>query len=260
MTAQMLHQQGLLQVQVFDWEETAQLHAYVTPSTRLCVCAAVCNETGVVLPVPLITTQVKHVNPDVHVHVDAVQALGKTPVDVSAWGCDSVGLSAHKTGALPGVGVLWVRHPSFLESFLRESFWGLFSNPPAEAAWAESLLQVPSFDPSLRDGFEAALKQQMPCLVTVLGEAWPRVSHVSCVRFHGHQAESLVIALDMHGFAVSAGSACSSGATEPSATLLALGFSRQEALQTVRFSFGPYTSIKDIEALCVCLQGLLQQK
>lgn len=188
---------------------------------------------------------------NVPLHVDAVQALGKIPVDVR--GVTLCSLSAHKIGGPPGVGALFVRRGIELQPLL---FGGA-----QERGWrpgTENVVGLAGFAAVLtagcRDG--ASLVPLRERLWTGLAElegirrnsvsedCLPNTLHVS---FAGLPGESLVAALDLEGIAVSVGSACAAGSAEPSHVLLALGRSVTEAAEGIRFSLGEGTSAEQIE-------------
>jgi cysteine desulfurase len=220
------------------------------PGTIVAV-AAVNHETGVVQPVPDIAQVVK--SADARLHVDAVQAVGKLPAEHWA-GADTFAVAAHKLRGPKGIGALVHRperapRPLLLGGSQERGRRPGTVDPVAAAgfriaaAWAGRTLAERAKLTELRDGFEAEL---MRLGARVNGEGVPRLGHVSNVSFPGRAGDELVAALDLLGVAVSSGSACSAGTTEPSQVIRAmLGLER--ARGAVRISIGDTTSAADLD-------------
>ena len=207
------------------------------------------NETGVVQPVEEIGAACRARG--IHFHVDAVQAAGKTDLDVTSIQCDTLALSAHKMHAPKGIGALFVRKGLALSSHLlggaqeRRRRAGTENVPLAAAFGAAALLAA---DPEprarvagLRDHFESRVSG------TINGREARRIPNTSNVTFPNADGEGIVIGLDLAGIAVSTGSACSSGRVEPSPVLLAMGLTPDEARATVRFSFSRMNTEEEVE-------------
>lgn len=217
------------------------------------------NETGIIQPV---TEAAKRVHArGGYLVVDAVQALGKMDVQFSDLGADAIFVSGHKIGALPGVGAI-ATSPGIAfspaikgggqESGLRagsENLPGIASFGAAArvlaAKGAAERLEIKS----LRDFMEARL-----CTICsgcdVVGQDLGRLCNTSCVMVPGRKAETLVIALDLAGFSVGAGSACTSGKLKASHVLGAMGLSEAQARGSLRLSLGWPTTREDIELFC----------
>ena len=234
----------------------------IRDDTRLVSVMLANNETGVVQPVAEIARVCRERG--VHLHCDAVQAAGKIEVDVRQLGVDTLSLSAHKMHAPKGIGALYVRLGTKMQSHLfggaqeRRRRAGT-ENVPLAAAFgvAAALAGEPEFKhevAALRDRFESSIAGLG---VTINGALAPRVPNTSNVTFHGADGEGLVIALDLKGVAVSTGSACSSGRVEPSHILLAMGLTAEEAKATVRFSLSRFTTASEIETAVVLLRDVL---
>lgn len=220
------------------------------PGTVVAV-AAVNHETGVVQPVPEIAEQVRAVG--ARLHVDAVQAVGKLPAEHWA-GADTFSVAAHKLRGPKGVGALVHRperapKPLLLGGSQERGRRPGTVDPVAAAgfrvaaAWAAGSLAQRAQLARLRDAFEAELVQRG---ARVNGEGATRLGHVSNVSFPGTAGDELVAALDLLGVAVSSGSACSAGTTEPSKVITAmLGVER--ARGAVRVSIGDTTSAQELE-------------
>jgi cysteine desulfurase len=241
--------------------EQALEEALSREGVTLCALQAANNETGVVQPADTLARLAgarRRVS-----FVDAVQVPGRR---LPAFEADAVAYSAHKFGGPAGVGVLVVRRERPLEPLVPgHQEGGLRGGTPSvvlceAAALALELAEAAREEEAprllgLRDGFERALQQRS--VVRVNGAAALRLSNTSNVCFPGVDAEALLIALDLEGFAVSVGAACASGTMRPSPVLLAMGVSAEDARSSVRFSFGRQTSEAEVQALVRALERLL---
>ncbi len=241
---------------VVDPEE---LRRALRPETRLVTIMVANNETGVLQRIPELAAVVKSA-PGVRFHVDAVQAAAKIPLDVQQLGCDLLSISGHKIGAPQGSGALYVRRGVRLQPLLygghherdrragTENVAGIVGL--GEAARLAQL-ELPAEGPhlaALRDRLEQGMLAAVP-ETRVSGAGAPRVPNTTNIRFHGVEGEALVIALDLQGFCVSTGAACSSGAIEPSHVLTAMGMSFSDARSCLRFSLGKSSSEAEVDAL-----------
>jgi cysteine desulfurase len=222
------------------------------------------NETGVLHPVNKISELCKTHN--VIFHSDWVQALGKVPFQSDKFHMAS--FSGHKLGALKGVGFLYKDPEVELDSMLSggsqekslrpgtENLSGILSLLPTVKVWesSEELKSIGSF----RDYFETLLKEKLPG-VKIHGESAPRVCNTSCVSLPNGDAQSILFQLDLAGIQVSAGTACSSGAVKLSPVLLAMGVDAKEAATTLRFSFGRYNKLEEIDKLVELLCSSLNR-
>jgi cysteine desulfurase len=188
-------------------------------------------------------------------HSDGVQTGGRIPVKVADPGVDLFSLSGHKFGAPKGIGALYVRKGVNLDAILygghheRDRRAGTENVPGAVALGeaASTCRDWSSLD-ILRDRLEEGILDRVPA-ATVNGSRTHRLPNTTNIRFEGIEGEAMVIALDLRGFAVSSGSACSSGAVEPSHVLLAMGLQPEEARSSVRFSIGPENTTEQVDAL-----------
>jgi cysteine desulfurase len=216
------------------------------------------NELGVIQPIAEIAAMARAAG--VLMHSDGVQAAGKLPVDVRALGVDLYSVSAHKIYGPKGVGALYVRKGTEVRPLLyggpheRKLRAGTENVPAAAgfgraAAWvvAQAAAEI-TRETELRDTLEQGILARIPG-THVNGDGAPRVGNTSNIRFDGIDSEPLLIALDLQGFAVSSGSACSSGATEPSHVLAAIGLTREQARSSVRFSLGRSNTVEQVTAL-----------
>jgi len=201
-------------------------------------------------------------------HTDAVQSVGKIPVSVRELGVDLLALSGHKFGGPLGAGALYIRRGVRLLPYLtggrqeRNRRAGT-ENVPAIAglgvAAAVARKKLASEGPrlrQLRDRLESDILRLVPG-TAVNGDRTARVPNTTNIGFDGIEAESLLIALDLEGIAVSTGSACSSGSLEPSHVLRAMGHSTARARNSLRFSLGAGTTDADLEAVIAVLPGLV---
>ena len=217
------------------------------------------NETGVIQPLAEVA-RIAHSHGAL-VHSDAVQAAGRIPLDMDALGIDLMTLSAHKLGGPQGVGALIVRDGIPIAPVLRGggqehrrragtenvagiAGFGAAARLAREGAGAQDTLA------GLRDGMEhrlirAAQEAGKPALV--YGHASPRVANTTCISMPGATSETQIMALDLAGIAVSAGSACSSGKVKPSHVLTAMGVPAGEAGSAIRVSLGWGTTAGDID-------------
>lgn len=211
------------------------------------------NETGVIQPLADVSA-IAHEHGAL-VHCDAVQAAGKIPVDMKALGIDMVTLSAHKIGGPQGVGALVLADEPALSPLIRgggqergrragtENLPGIAGFGAAAAAALKGLSDFAGLR-GWRDRIEAALILNQG--VRVFGAGATRLANTSCLTMPGIGAEQQIIALDLAGVAVSAGSACSSGKVEASHVLAAMGVEAEDAATAIRVSLGWSTTEDDV--------------
>jgi cysteine desulfurase len=231
--------------------------AALRPDTRLVALMLANNEVGTLQPVAAVAAICRERR--VPVLCDAVQAVGKIPVDAPALGVDYLVLGAHKFYGPLGAAAVWVRKGAELSGYLiggsqerrrrasTENVPALAGLGAAAAAAREEMADRFAHLAALRDRFEAALPSRVPGAILHC-QGSPRLPNTSHMAFPEVEGESLLIRLDLAGFAVSTGSACSSGSVEPSKTLLAMGISRQEALSSLRVSFGIANTLDQVDA------------
>lgn len=214
------------------------------------------NETGVLQPVGEIAARCRGAG--VVFHTDAVQALGKVPVSVTELSCTLLTLSGHKIGAPKGIGALIVRDRKAIEAIIHGGGQQFGIRPGTEnVAGAVGLgraTQLAASEQSsaaerlclLRNELAARLKAAVPDLV-VNAEGSARAPHLLSVAIRGADSEALLMHLDLAGIAASSGSACSTGAVEPSHVLVAMGIPRELALGAIRFSLGRESTREDVD-------------
>lgn len=235
--------------------DPSKLEAAITSETAVVSLLWANNETGVIFPVEeiaAITARKK-----VPLHLDAVQAVGKVPINLEELGVQYVSLSAHKLYAPKGVGALYVnrraRYTPLFRGSQEESKRGGTQNVSSIVAFGKAaelalanLPTYPSHVRSLRDRFEQTLLSTVK-EVRRNGTDSPRLLNTSNLTFAGIEAETALLLFDKEGLCCSAGSACSSGSINPSHVLTAMGVSRDEARASLRFSFGRTTTEADID-------------
>ena len=214
------------------------------------------NETGVLQPVAALAARARARG--MRVHCDAVQAVGKVPVDVEALGVDYLVYSAHKFGGPKGVGALVVHKRAPLEPLFRgsahehglrggtENVPGIIGMGAAAELAARDLAAESTRLLALRKQFEALLRAAVPDLV-VHGAGAPRLPNTVNASFPGARADHMLLALDARGLAASAGAACASGGVEPSPVLVAMAVPRELAICALRFSLGRTTTGEQVE-------------
>lgn len=214
------------------------------------------NETGVQQPVEEIARRCAAAG--VLLHSDAVQAFGKVPVALNDLPCTLLTISGHKIGAPKGIGALIVRDRKAVEAIIHgggqqfgirpgtENVAGAVALGRAAALAAAEQATEAARLAALRDSLIERLRAVVPDLV-VHGLAAPRAPHVLCIGIPGADSEALLMHLDLAGVAASGGSACSTGAMEPSHVLTAMGVPRALALGSIRLSLGHETRAEDLD-------------
>jgi cysteine desulfurase len=207
---------------------------------------------------------------DIYFHTDAVQAAGKVPLDVDELGVDLLSLAGHKFHAPKGIGALYVRKGTLLQPLFRggghernrragtENVPQIVGLGMAAELAKTQLTEVSQHMAMLRDDFEIKVMGKIPG-VFVNGDPGHRTPNTSNLRFEDVESEAMVINLDLSGVACSTGSACTSGSIEPSHVLLALGFSPEEAFQSIRFSFSRYSTQEEVDEVVHLLPALVRR-
>lgn len=236
------------------------------PNTKVISVMMANNETGVLQPVEEIGRIAAEA--DVYFHTDAVQAAGKIPVDVKAIRCDLLAISGHKFHAPKGVGALYVRKGTLVQPL----FYG-GKHERSRRAGTENVPGIVGLGKAaeiahegLANGAMVRIREMRDRIETaalnieatgVNGGGAPRVPNTTNLHFDYIEGEAMVIALDLKGIAVSTGAACSSGATEPSHVLMAMGVSPEHARGSMRFSLGKMNTSEDVEYLLSVLPEVL---
>jgi cysteine desulfurase len=244
--------------------DPADVRRALRPDTALVSIMHANNELGTVQPIAEIAAIARAAG--VPLHVDGVQALGKIPVNVTALGVDLYSVSGHKLYAPKGVGALYVRKGTTLAPIAfgghherdrrpgTENVPGIAAFGVAAELAGRTLAAESARLGALRDRLEEAILRRITG-ATVNGSRCNRTPNTSNVCFDAIDGEALVIALDLRGFAVSTGAACSSGALAPSHVLTAIGLSPDRARASMRFSLGRGTTAEQVDALVDALEG-----
>jgi cysteine desulfurase len=230
------------------------------------------NEIGTLQPVAEIGRLVRELRgagKKIWFHTDAVQAVGKTAVDVEEIGCDLLSISAHKIYAPKGIGALYVRrgtrlHPQNIGGRQERGIRG-GTEPVSQVVAFGAACEIANDEnqvnasavAKLRDGFERQVLERIDGTM-LNGDPVQRLPNISNISFTGIEGEGLLINLDMQGIAVSTGSACSSGSLEPSPVIRALGREDAMARGAIRFSFGKYNTQEDVERVLEVLPASVE--
>lgn len=255
-----------LPVDEYGQVDPGQVEDAMTDQTILVSIMHANNEIGTVQPVGEIGRITRACG--VCFHTDAVQSAGKLPVDVDAMGADLLSLSGHKIYGPKGVGAIYIRkgvkieptaHGGHHENDVRsgtENTVGIVGLGKAAELAAEERESEYRHLSEMRDALEARIRIGIED-ARVNGHPQRRLPGTLNVSFPGAEGESLIMSLDLAGIAVSTGSACTSGAIEPSHVLLALGRDPRTALGSVRFSFGRDNSMEDVDCVMERLPGIV---
>ena len=226
------------------------------------------NEVGTLQPVAELARRC--CDAGVLFHSDAVQAFGKVPVSLRDVNCTLLTISGHKIGAPKGVGALIVRDRKAVEAIIHgggqqygirpgtENVPGIVALGTAARLAAAEQPAVATRLRELRDELERRLVALVPDAV-INGWQGERAPHISNVSIPGTDSEALLMHLDLAGVACSSGSACSTGAVEPSHVLTAMGVPRELGVAALRFSFGKDSTIEDVEAVTAVLPKVVEK-
>ncbi len=250
---------------MLDLEE---LKAAITPETILITIMYANNETGVIFPIAEIGEIARERG--IVFHTDAVQAVGKVPIDVKTLKVDLLTLSGHKLYGPKGVGALFVRrgvrlvplmHGGHQERNRRggtENVAGLVGLGKACEMAAEHMEESVRHMSALRDRLEKGLMEKIPD-IKINGDVEHRLPNTANISFEYVEGESLLLGLDMMGVAASSGSACTSGSLEPSHVLLAMSLSHEMSHGSVRFSFGKDNTEEQIDFIIEVMPPIVER-
>jgi cysteine desulfurase len=250
--------------------DTAALEVALTRGGGVAVVSVmwVNNEVGTVQPVAQVATRC--CDSGVLFHSDAVQAFGKVPVSLRDVNCSLLTISGHKIGAPKGVGALIVRDRKAVEAIIHgggqqfgirpgtENVPGIVGLGTAARLAVEEQQALAARLRELRDELERRLLAIVPDAV-INGWQAERAPHISNVSIRGTDSEALLMHLDLAGIACSSGSACSTGAVEPSHVLTAMGVPRELGIAALRFSFGKDSTIDDVDAVTAALPRIVEK-
>jgi cysteine desulfurase len=244
------------------------LSAALTDETALVSVMHANNEIGTIQPIAELA-RLAH-DRGALFHTDAVQTAGKIPVDVKALGVDLLSVSAHKFYGPKGVGAIWIRRGLRLlppttggkqERSRRagtENVAGIVGMGVAAQAALLKMRDESARTAALRDRLEEGIVRTVPG-TAINGARESRVPNTTNISFDRVEAESLLIALDLQGVAVSTGSACSSGTLEPSHVLKAMGFPAHRTQNSIRFSLGAGNTEADIDRVIAVLPAIVDK-
>ena len=227
------------------------------------------NEIGTIQPVAELA-RIAHERGALF-HTDAVQSIGKIPVDVRALGVDLLSLSAHKFNGPKGTGALWIKRGARVTSILtggkheRNRRAGTENVPGIAGLGVAAQLAQKKADHRGRRGslrsrnrLEEAILAKVPG-TAINGSREPRVPNTTNISFDAVEAESLLIALDLEGVAVSTGSACSSGTLEPSHVLRAMGLPSPRTQNSIRMSLGAGNTDAEVDFVVSKLPAIVEK-
>lgn len=226
------------------------------------------NETGVLFPVASVGRICRERG--VTFHTDAVQSFGKLPLDAGALGVDLLSLSGHKIHGPKGIGALYIRRGTKMQPILyggaqersrragTENVAAAVGLGRATELWLQDQGSTAKRLADLRDRLERGVLAALPGVLRN-GHPVERLPHTTNLAFAGVEAESLILALDLHGVGVSSGAACSSGSLEPSHVLLAMGLPRERVTGSVRFSLGRTTTPAEIDRVLEILPPVVER-
>lgn len=242
------------------------LREAITDETALVSVMHANNEIGTVQPIRELSA-IAHERGAVF-HSDAVQSAAKIPVDVRALGVDLLSLSAHKFYGPKGAGALWIRRGVRLVPFMTggkhernrragtENVPGIVGLGAAAELALRKMGEESARLAALRDRLERGVLERVAG-TAVNGAREPRVPNTTNISFDRIEAESLLIALDLEGVAVSTGSACSSGTLEPSHVLKAMGLPVHRTQNSIRFSLGAANTEEQVDKVIALLPGIV---
>lgn len=226
------------------------------------------NELGTIQPIAELARRA-HARGAIF-HTDAVQSVAKIPVDVRKLGVDLLSLSAHKFNGPKGAGALWIKRGTRIQAIMTggkhertrragtENVPGIAGLGQAAKLAAGKLQAESARIAALRDRLERGVLESVSD-TAVNGAREPRVPNTTNISFDGIEAESLLIALDLEGIAVSTGSACSSGTLEPSHVLRAMGLPTHRTQNSIRFSLGQGNTEKEVDHFLSILPGVVRK-
>lgn len=270
-----VHKKNDIELLLVAPAEIPTLDSYVQSNTRFISLMSANNESGHLYPVSEIFTRAKQASSDILCHTDAVQVAGKLPLNFASINCDAMTLSAHKMGGLTGVGALLIRDIYEPEPLIyggpQESRWragtenviGIHSFGIAARLAREELDARVRFFEDTRVRLITTIQRELP-EAQVLFTGTERLPNTISIRIPGLSADDLVVALDLAGVAISAGSACASGKPLASHVLVGYGLTEFEAREVVRLSLNHIVAEREIElglaAFIRCVRQMRSKK
>ena len=227
------------------------------------------NETGVIFPVEEISREVK--SRGILFHTDAVQAVGKIPIDVNQTGVDMLSLSGHKFHSPKGIGALYIRKGTKFAPFMvgghqEKGRRGGTENTASiiglgkAAQLAAAHLKENGYDriSRLRDKLERTLLERVPNAI-INGDPANRLPNTTSIAFEYVEGEAILLMMNEHGICASSGSACTSGSLEPSHVLRAMGVPFTAAHGSIRFSLSRYNTEDEIDVILEKLPPIIER-
>jgi cysteine desulfurase len=248
--------------------DPADVEKAIGPDTVLISVMHANNELGTIQPLEEIGRIARE--HDIYFHTDAVQSVGKIPVDVESLGVDLLSLSAHKLHGPKGVGAIYIRKGTILRPLMygghherdrrpgTENVPGIVGLGKAAELAGEHLAEEMERVGALRDRLEGGILSTVP-LATVSGDKSRRLPTTSNISFDYIEGEGFVISMDLKGVACSTGAACSSGSIEPSHVLTAIGRKYEQARSSIRFSLGRFNTPEDVDYALEVLPRVVEQ-
>ncbi|KAA3448401.1 cysteine desulfurase NifS [Mesorhizobium sp. SARCC-RB16n] len=242
--------------------------AALTPHVAIVSIMWANNETGTIFPTAELADLAKEVG--ALFHTDAVQAVGKLPVDLTSTAIDMLSLSGHKLHGPKGIGALYIKRGVPFRSLIkgghqeRNRRAGTENTPGIVGLGKAAELAMKFMDEdskrikSLRDRLECGLLQRIPAAF-VIGDPMERLSNTTNIAFENVEADGLLLLLDREGIACSSGSACSCGSREPSHVLRAMNIASTAVQGTIRFSLSRDNSGKDIDRVLDVMPALVEK-
>ncbi len=271
-TCKQLEKEGFsvtyLPVDEYGLVSVEDLKAAITDETVLVTVMMANNEIGTVEPIRELCA-VAH-EAGVLFHTDAVQAIGHIPVNVAELGVDLLSLSGHKFHAPKGVGALYVRKGTKIDTFMQgggqernrragtENVAGIVALGKAITLAVEELPETAKHLTALRDKTIRGILDKIP-FARLNGHPEKRLPGSVNIGFEFIEGESILLMLDMKGIAASSGSACTSGSLDPSHVLLAIGLPHEKAHGSVRLSYSRYTTEADVDYILETLPPIIQR-
>jgi cysteine desulfurase len=240
----------------------------IRPETVLISIMHANNEIGTIQPLEELGGIARE--HDIYFHTDAVQSVGKIPLDVQKLGVDLLSLSAHKLNGPKGVGAMYIRKGTILKPLMygghherdrrpgTENVAGIVGLGKAAEIARAHLAEDAQRMAELRDRLEYGILERVP-RVSVNGDPKRRLPNTSNLCFDYVEGEGFVIAMDLRGVACSTGAACSSGSVEVSHVLSAIGRTPEQARSSIRLSLGRYNTIEDIDATLETLPAVVER-
>jgi cysteine desulfurase len=254
-----------------DTEGRLDLNQYaksLTPDTAVVSLMWANNETGVIFPVEKAAEMAREHG--ILFHTDAVQAVGKIPINLRKTTIDMLSISGHKLHAPKGIGVLYVRKGTRFTPFLigghqekerrggTENTAGIIALGKAAELAARNMDAENTLVKQLRDKLEKELLARIPNS-RVNGDRQQRLPNTTNISFEYVEGEAILLLMDEHGICASSGSACTSGSLQPSHVLRAMGVPFTMAHGSIRFSLSIYNTVEEIDLVIATLPGIIER-